>query len=365
LNRIREKVESGLSSYQPLLRAEQRSSFIVLRRELDYYWRSLTPVLAWDAGKRRQNGYAFLRDEVFPRRMNMLGIADRIGAVNEQELAAGERRVASLFSQFRNRLVGVLALTVALGLLQAAATMRLILRLERQTRQHLEDVTQARAELRELSAKLVEVQEQERKAISRELHDAVGQSLSAVLLELRNLTAILPDQPKALNEHVESVRRQVEGSVGMLRHMALLLRPSMLDDLGLIPALEWQARDVSRRTGVLINIAADELPESLSDAQKTCIFRIVQEALNNMSKHADAQTVRITVHVSGSELALSVQDDGKGFEVDRHNGLGLIGMQERVRNLGGGFRIESEPGRGTLLTIVLPIETDRRDTVPA
>lgn len=355
LTNLREQIRSELKSYALLLRTEQRGPFQVLEKELAAYWRSVEPVLSWTAAQRRANGYAFLRDEVFPRRMSMLTIADRIASVNEQELTAGEARVNEMFRSFRNRLLAVLAVTVALGLLQAAATTRVILRLERQTREHLDQVSKARSDLRELSAKLVEAQELERKAISRELHDAVGQSLSAVLFELRNLSAILPAQPATLSELVETIRKLVEGAVGMVRNMALLLRPSMLDDLGLIPALEYQARNVSRRTGVVINIAADELPDDLSDEQKTCIYRVVQEALNNVSKHADAQTVRITVRVSGKEIQLSVQDDGKGFAVGEKRGLGLIGIQERVANLGGGVQVESEPGRGSLLVVTLPI----------
>lgn len=355
LKAIRAQIESELQRYETLLRPEQRGPFQALRNELGAYWRSLDPVLSWDVGQRRSNGYAFLRDEVFRRRMSMLSIADRVGNVNEEELAAGERRVNEMFARFRNRLLLVLGGTIGLGLLQATATIRMILKLEGQTREHLQQVTHARAELRELSAKLVEAQETERKAISRELHDAVGQSLSAVLLELRNLSATLPPEPKSLNENVGTVRTLVESSVGMVRNMALLLRPSMLDDLGLMPALEWQARDVSRRTGMVVDTAADELPDSLTDDQKTCIFRVVQEALNNVSKHAAAQTVRVTIRVSADSILLSVQDDGTGFEVCKQRGLGLIGIQERVTNLGGTVQVESQPGQGTLLLVKLPV----------
>lgn len=359
LREIRTRIESELRGYEALLRPEQRGPFNILRSELGDYWRSLNPVLAWDAPERRQSGYAFVRDEVFPRRTNMLSIADRIAGVNEQELAAGERRVNDLFSSFRTRLLLVLGATVGMGLILAATSMRLILSLERQTREHLADVTRTRAGLRELSARLVDAQEQERKAISRELHDAVGQSLSAVLFELRNLAAALPRDATGLSEQVDSIRRQVEASVGMLRHMALLLRPSMLDDLGLIPALEWQAREVSRRTGVMVNLAAGELPEDrLSEDQKTCIFRIVQEALNNIVKHADAKSARITVRVNNGAIELTVQDDGKGFDPARQKGLGLVGIEERVVNLDGTVRVESQPGRGTLLTVSLPVAAE-------
>ncbi len=354
LNAIRAQIQAELQSYETLLRPEQRGPFQILQSELQAYWRSLDPVLGWDAAERRRLGYAFLRDDVFPRRMSMLSIADRVGNVNEEELEAGERRIRDMFVRFRNRLLLVLGVTIALGLLQATATIRVILKLERQTSEHLEQVTAARAELRELSAKLVQAQEMERKAISRELHDAVGQSLSAVLLELRNLSATLPPEPKSLTGNVETVRTLVESSVGMVRNMALLLRPSMLDDLGLMPALEWHARDVSRRTGLLIHTAADDLPESLSDDQRTCIYRVVQEALHNVAKHADAQTVRITIRVGSGSILLSVQDDGKGFESWKHKGLGLVGIQERVSNLGGSVQVDSQPGHGTLLRVKLP-----------
>lgn len=343
---IRAQIDSELRNYEKLLHGDPHEPFNILNHEVREYWRSVEPVLGWNAVERRRDGYAFLRDQVFPRRMSMLTIADRIGQVNEDDLTAGEARINEMFAQFRNRLLAVFAATVALGLLQAWATTRVILKLDRQRREHLDEVMQTRAELRELSAKLVNAQESERKAISRELHDAVGQSLSAVLLELRNMP---PD------EHLETIRKLVEGAVGMVRNMALLLRPSMLDDLGLLPALEWQARDVSRRTGLVINIAADDLPEDLSEDHKTCIYRVVQEALNNITKHAGAQTVRITVRVASNEIQLSVQDDGTGFEVGKQRGLGLIGIQERVKNFGGRFQVDSAPGRGTLLAVTLPI----------
>ncbi len=353
LKKIREQIATQLNNYQRLLRPEQRGPFDILEAELDSYWHSLDPVLGWDAHRRMAGGYAFVRDEVFPRRMNMLGIADRIGIVNEQELTDGEQRVNELFVRFRNRLLAVFGVTVALGILQAAATIRLILRLERQTRLHLDEVTQTRAELRELSAKLVKAQEEERKSISRELHDAVGQSLSAVLFEVDNLAAVR-SHDAIVNDHAGRIRRLVKTSIGMLRNIALLLRPSMLDDLGLIPALEWQAREVSRRHGILVNIAAEELPGDLSDEYNTCIYRVVQEALNNIAKHSGAQSVRITVQLVDGQITMSVQDDGKGFEVVKQKGLGLIGIQERVMNMGGTVRVESEPGRGTLLIVTLP-----------
>jgi signal transduction histidine kinase len=127
----------------------------------------------------------------------------------------------------------------------------------------------------------------------------------------------------------------------------------MLDDLGLVPALEWQARETSRSSGMRVSIAADRFPEDLPDEYKTSIYRIVQEALYNSVRHAHAENVRIQLQYTPDHLSLSIQDDGRGFP-PRNRGLGLLGIEERVRRLGGTFSIDSEEGTGTLLFIDLP-----------
>jgi len=158
-----------------------------------------------------------------------------------------------------------------------------------------------------------------------------------------------------------SVRRMVEDSVGMVRNMALLLRPSMLDDLGLIPALKWQARETTRRTGLHVKIFADDIAEDLPDSHRTCVYRVVQEALNNSAKHSQSTEVRVTVRRQRDGLFASVEDDGIGFDPREEKGMGLLGIEERVARLGGMFRIESQRGRGTVLSIRLPLAAEGRD----
>jgi signal transduction histidine kinase len=230
-----------------------------------------------------------------------------------------------------------------------------LLRLEKQTLKHLQEVTEARQELKDLSAKLVATQETERKSISRDLHDAVGQSMSAVQFELHDLAVALRPYDKELRERVDRVRESVESSLAVIRNMALLLRPAMLDDLGLAAALGWLAREISRPTGLRIQVQADDLPPDLPDEHKTCVFRIAQEALNNVAKHANANAVEITVRASDSWLAITVQDDGRGFQHGRAHGLGLTGMHERAESLGGSVKITSGPGKGTLIEVALPL----------
>jgi signal transduction histidine kinase len=160
----------------------------------------------------------------------------------------------------------------------------------------------------------------------------------------------------------DEIKRLVENSISVVRNMALLLRPSMLDDLGLVPALQWQAREVSKRTGLWVSLDAAGVSENLPEEHKTCIYRVVQEALHNCVQHAGARNVKVTVRQQGSELGLSVEDDGRGFDVRQERGMGLIGIQERVSYLGGRFAVESEPGQGTALRVVLPVPRGLEET---
>jgi signal transduction histidine kinase len=276
-----------------------------------------------------------------------------------------DNRVLSLFANFRGRLMIALLLMVVFGIVQASASTIHLLRMERRTIAHLAEVSEARQELRDLSAKLVSTQESERKNLSRELHDAVGQSLSAVQFELHNMAAALGSGQEQLRSGVDRVRELVEGSVAMIRNMARLLRPAMLDDLGLAAALEGQAREISRSTGVRVTVESAGLSEDLPDDHKICLFRIVQEALNNVCRHANADSVDIALGSSEGSVSMVIQDDGRGFRPGHSKGLGLIGMHERVESLGGTLAIQSEPGKGTRIEAHLPFARRMPVSAPA
>jgi signal transduction histidine kinase len=348
-------MDSALESYGNRVAPEESKHYAALKIELARYWDVLGPVLELSPRERRQKGYAFLRDEVFPRRMAMLEIANRIATINEQQLNAGNASDAALLTSFQNRLTVTLVLSVILGAGMASFSMRKILKLEERAHNQYKDVAAARKQLESLSARLVQAQETERRSLARELHDEVGQALSAVLVELRNLSKGLAVQSaEQLSRHVETIKGLVENTVRTVRNMSLLLRPSMLDDLGLIPALEWQAREVSRQTCINVTVSTDLTSDDLPDEYKTCIYRVVQEALHNCSSHSHATAVRIKVLQEPNQLTLSIQDNGRGFDVRHTKGLGLLGIQERVTHLGGKFEIHSEKGSGTVLAIELP-----------
>ena len=360
LEQVRKHMEAALEVYGRQVAPAGIEHYRALRRELTDYWAILAPIFNWDAGERRRSGYSFLRDEVFPRRQSMLALADRIAGLNEQQLDAGNQQVVALLVSFQTRLLLTLMAALALGLGLALFTMRKILSLEGQARSQYGEVAEARSQLKELSARLVQAQEEERRALSRELHDEVGQALSAVLVELRNLSVGLRTRPEEQSQrHVETIKGLVESTVRVVRNMALLLRPSMLDDLGLIPALKWQARESSKRTAsnntpMDVTIAAELDSDELPDEYKTCIYRVVQEALHNCEVHSGATAVRIRVHQDAEKIVLRIQDDGRGFNTVQTKGLGLLGIEERVARLGGISEVYSQIGNGTILTVELP-----------
>jgi signal transduction histidine kinase len=354
LAETRRDMDAALAQYRAFLGGPESRPFDVLTRELAQYWTVLDPVFQWTPEERRRQGYIFLRDEVFPRRQSMLAIAGQIGAINESQMDSGKQKVQATFFEARRRLQITIGLTIGLGLLLATTTIRRILRLEGRAAQHLREISGARTELQRLSARLVEAQENERRAISRELHDEVGQSLTGVLVELANLsTLIRAADPQAAGKAGE-IKRLVEDSIRVVRDMALLLRPSMLDDLGLVPALEWQAREVSKRDGIRVKVAAEGVPENLPEESKTCVYRVVQEALHNIVQHSGARNASVTVRQERGSLRLTIEDDGRGFHPHLQRGMGLLGMEERVTHLNGTFAVDSHPGQGTELRIELP-----------
>ena len=355
LRQTRSDMDAQLTRYRLLLNAQEMQPFEGLTRELSAYWKVLEPVFQWSPAQRRSSGYFFLRDEVFPRRIAMLRIADQIGQLNEAQLSSGKVREEQTFAHFRRNLTATIGLTIGLGILLAVFVTRRILTLEKETEARYREISTARAELQQLSARLVAAQEDERRSISRELHDQVGQALSGALVEMANLsTAIRARDVVGVEAKADEIKRLVEESISVVRNMALLLRPSMLDDLGLVPALKWQAREISKRTTARVKVAAGQVSEDLPEEYKTCIYRIVQEALHNSVQHAGAANVRVTIQEEPAGILLSIQDDGKGFNAGLERGMGLLGMEERVGNLGGNLSIDSEPGHGTVLRVVLP-----------
>jgi signal transduction histidine kinase len=362
LTDARSRIESNISAYDGILRGEERIPFEQFTREVNAYFNSLRPALGWNAAQRKALRYSFMKNSLLPRRMVIVRLADQIGHVNQAQMEAGNRQVSILFADFRRSLLIFLAFTLITGTLLAGGSVYRILRLESISAQRFRDAEQARGALRELSARLIAVQESERRALSRELHDEVGQSLSAVLLGIGNVAAVLsPGADGDARAQLSELRRLAERTLAVVRDMSLLLRPSMLDDLGLIPAVQWQAREISRTKNLAVHVHADPIPEDIPDEYKTCTYRIVQECLHNVARHAKAKSVQIHLAQNHGDLLLTIQDDGQGFSPERDKGMGLLGMEERVKHLHGTFSLKSNVGAGTMIRVELPLsKTEQR-----
>ena len=353
---VRHELDAALKSYQSHLEPEETEQFEELNKQMLQYWDVLRPVFEWSEKDRDLRGYAFLREQMRPRRIAMLQITDQIAAISEQITSAQNEQVLALLSQFQLRLAITLSATLILGMGMAALSIKKILRLEAAAHVQYQEVVAARTQLKELSASLVHMQETERRALSRELHDEVGQSLFAVLVELCNLSAdLMANAKEQSRRRLDDIKRLVEGAVRVVRDMSLLLRPAMLDDLGLIPALRWQAREISKRTSMDVQVVTELASDEFPDEYKTCVYRVVQEALHNCSSHSHATTVRVKVRQAGQRLLLSIEDDGQGFDIRKSKGLGLLGIEERVATLAGTFEVFSIPGKGTTLNVILPL----------
>ena len=352
---VRSKIESGVAEYRRLARRGERAAFEQLSSELAAYFDTLMPALDWTAQQRAERGHRFIEAEVLPRRATAIGLADRIQQLSEKQLEASSQDVSEMFSSFRAKLVWMLLLTLTTGVVLTAFTLRRLLRLEDEAELRFREVQRAREELQRLSSELLSAQEDERRKISRELHDEVGQVLSATMLALGNLRSSLTKSKTedALRE-LQLVQDMTEQNARMVRNISLLLRPSMLDDLGLVAALKWLAREVSRTGAIQVDVSAEDCPD-VPQEHRTCVFRVVQEAVRNATRHSGGRQARIYVEREDGFLRVSVQDDGKGFDPAQETGIGILGMQERVIRLGGNFQVDSEAGKGTIVSFKLPL----------
>jgi PAS domain S-box-containing protein len=267
-----------------------------------------------------------------------------------------ERRAASLADTNR-------------GLNQEIARRQKVERALQKSKEHqsrlLDQSRHMQERLRRLSHQVLHAQEEERKRISRELHDEIAQSLVGINVQLAALTREAAGDPKGLQRNVARAQRLVERSVARVHRFARLLRPTVLDDLGLIPALHAFLKEFARRTGIRPSLTVFAGVEQLDTDKRTVLFRVAQEALANVAKHSKASRVELTIEKRGACVCMKLKDDGGAFEVDRvlqekgSKRLGLLGMRERLEMVGGSFEIESAPGRGTTVRAQIPFGKGR------
>ena len=303
-----------------------------------------------------------MKDQTQFQGLKIFAVTDELEKLNEE--AFESRRVAlnQSVDGLQKDLWETLLTALFVGATIAGGSIFRISALEKEAAQHQKATERAEVRLRQLSQALVSSQEQERKSLSRELHDEIGQLLTALRMELGNLERARASSSTGFDVHLDQAKKLAESTLRSTRDIAMGLRPAMLDVLGLGPALEWQTREFSRRYETPIQLEVDGDLKHLPDRHRTYLYRIVQEGLTNCARHAHAKNIRVRLEDGHGKLAVTVEDDGIGF--DQHGGvaygLGLLGITERVRELSGEIAIHSEPGKGTRLAVILPIEPETK-----
>jgi signal transduction histidine kinase len=326
-----------------------------LEAQLDEYWQTFEPLFDWTITQKIFRSANFLRQEVVPRREAILTIAQEVEELNNANLDAQRAEVARRQAVFADDLRRLLWQTVLLGLGVALIAVFRLRTLERRSDEQRAIAQEAERQMRQLSQERDAAQEEERKNLSRELHDHVAQVLTALRMELGRIERTRAPADARIGAAVAESKKLVDNMFRTVRDLALGLRPSMLDDFGLQAALEWHVRDIISRFGLNVDLHVDGGFDILPDRYRTCVYRAVQEALTNCVRHAKARSVNVSVKREGDELQVSVTDDGVGFDSTRRGaGLGLRGIEERVKELHGVITIVNVEGGGTQLAICLP-----------
>jgi len=232
---------------------------------------------------------------------------------------------------------------------------------EQQSAQLLAQSRRMQEHLRLLSRQLLSAQEEERKKISRELHDVIAQTLTTINVRLAALKSEAALNTQGLEQSIARTQELVQRSVEIVHRFARELRPAVLDDLGLIPALQTFMKNFREQTGILVTLSAFAAVEQVSGATRTVLYRVAQEALNNVARHAHASEAEVTIQKLDGAVSLKIKDNGNGFRQERlsnvkgNRRLGLLGMKERVEMVNGSFAVESAPGKGTRIQVQIPL----------
>jgi signal transduction histidine kinase len=224
-----------------------------------------------------------------------------------------------------------------------------------------DELRHSQERLRALAARIEDVREQERSGVARELHDELGQVLTAMKMDLRWLGRRLDPGQVELRERTSSMIGLVDQAIQSVQRLASRLRPGLLDDLGLAAAVEWLGADFRRHSGIRCDVSVDVTESRIGPKSTTALFRIIQEALTNVVRHASASRVTVRLREMGSDLEAMVADDGTGIsgaDAADARSFGLLGMSERAHGMGGRLSIHGEPGKGTIILVTVPLPAE-------
>jgi len=365
LTRLREMNERALAAYMPEVGSQmERGHWARLQSELGEFWASRELALTDSEPRTPAQAAVLLRTRVVPRRETILEVLDQLAALQGEANRRRQEEANTLYSQVRFRLMSMGGATLLMALVVAVMASRHVSRLQREIERQRAAEQQNRQDLERLSARLVDAQEAERRKLARELHDEVGQALTAVKMDIG--IALRSDNRLRVKDALEEASELAETTLRGVRDLSQLLHPSMLDDFGLPTTLTTYLRSFSQRTGIRAQLA-ETIDDRLLPSIEVGIYRIVQEAFNNIVQHSGATACTVALSAGAGALRLVIEDNGRGLgpfprPVGVRQGLGLIGMRERAQALGGSFLIENAATGGTRISVRLPLQVAACDT---
>ena len=356
-------IDQALEQYVPVLDSQsEREQVARLRREMADFHATMLGVLATDPDTWPSKARVLLRTRVVPKRALLIGLSEQAQALNRAAFVQERSAIATIYGVTQRRIWETLGLTLLASLGIAACATVYAGRLEDRVRLQRSKEAQHTSDLQHLSSKLITAQEEERRSIARELHDEVGQVLTAIKVELAVAQrAIVASGGDATV--LADARTITDGALQTVRDLSQLLHPALLDDLGLPDAVDWYLRGFGKRTGIRAELIQAGMDERLVADSEASAYRILQEALTNIARHANATICRVYLQRMPHTVLMTIEDDGVGFDAGdiahragarTGRGLGLVGIAERVAHLSGTLRVESTPGTGTRVTVEFP-----------
>src|SRR5687768_2437574 len=357
---LREEAERRVAEYVPQAQsAAERDEWAKLQARLPEFWTSLQFVFADDLPTNTTRAATMLRRNVRPIRKDVLTLLDNLKTLQQAALRQHNADVERLYADARARFVWIVGGALLLGLAAAWFATWHVAGLENEiNRQRLAE-THNRLDLERLSARLVDAQEQERRSLARELHDEVGQALTAIKMSVGVALRTPGTHPRA-HAALEEARGVAETTLQGVRDLSQLLHPSMLDDFGLPETLAVYLRNFSKRTGIRAHFSHEDRNDRMPPDVEVCLYRIVQEALTNVARHSGALSCSVSLSRGADAVELIVEDAGRGINLasnaaDVRSGLGLMGMRERAQTLAGRFTLTNRPEGGTRIVVTLPV----------
>jgi signal transduction histidine kinase len=352
-------VDRSLRQYVPILDTRTEHERVEgLRVEINGLRDHMVNVLINSSSSATQ-AREVLNSKVVPQRELVIRISDEVQSLNRAAFVRHQDAVARLYQSAQRGLWTQLGLALAASLGIALMATLYAGRLETRLREQREREVRNGIDLQRLSARLITAQEEERRGIARELHDELGQVLSAIKVEIAIARRSL-ESTGGSGRMLENAEVIADTALTTVRDLSLLLHPSMLDDLGLPAAIDWYLRAFGARHGVRVELLVDRMDERLQPETEVTAYRIIQEALTNVAKHSRATTCRVYLQRLVNTVLITIEDDGIGFDAadagrpEVRRGLGLLSIRERAALVQGTLRLETAPGSGTRLTVELP-----------